>query len=137
MHERIRRRIRLCHFSTLIDIVTETAIVSSRTLSVGFPSPTISQNSLFTLFCPRILDNGVSLIISVSGNKILPTRYFFPTLFSICDNQVLFSSDDSSRSYNSNTVLTFSDSRIFNLYNPSKMSSDGIFVIDSKIPSNF
>ena len=44
LHERIRRRIRLCHFSTLIEIVAETATVSSRTLSVGFPLPTISKN---------------------------------------------------------------------------------------------
>ena len=42
LHERIRRRIWWCNFSTLIRIVTETAIVSSRTLSVGFPLPTIS-----------------------------------------------------------------------------------------------
>ena len=34
LHEGIRRRIRLCHFSTLIDIVAETAIVFSRTLPV-------------------------------------------------------------------------------------------------------
>ena len=31
LHERIRSRIRLCHFSTLIDIVAETAIVSFNT----------------------------------------------------------------------------------------------------------
>ena len=37
----------------------------------------------------------------------------------------------------SNTVLSSSDSRILNLYNPSKMSSGGIFVIDNKIPSHF
>ena len=41
-YERTRRRIRLCQFCTLIDIVTETAIVSVRTLPVGFPLPTIS-----------------------------------------------------------------------------------------------
>ena len=35
--------------------------------------------------------------------------------------------------YNSNTVLSVSDSRILNLYNPSKMSSDGICVIDNRI----
>ena len=40
-------------------------------------------------------------------------------------------------SYNSNTVLNFSDSRILNLFNPSKMSSCGIFVTDNKIPSHF
>ena len=36
LHERTRRRIRLCQFCTLVDIVTETAIVSFRTLPVGF-----------------------------------------------------------------------------------------------------
>ena len=51
LHERIRRRIRLCHFSTLIDIVAKTAIVSFHTLPVGFLLPTISKNSLYTLFC--------------------------------------------------------------------------------------
>ena len=40
LHERIRRRIRLCRFCTLINIVAETAIVSFRTLPVGFPLPT-------------------------------------------------------------------------------------------------
>ena len=42
LHERTRRRIRLCHFCTLIDIVSETPIVSFRTLPVSFPLPTIS-----------------------------------------------------------------------------------------------
>ena len=37
LHERIRRRIRLCQFSALINVVAETAIVSSRTLPVGLP----------------------------------------------------------------------------------------------------
>ena len=68
---RARRRIRLCRFCTLIRIVTETAIVSFRTLPFGFPLPTISKNSLSTLFCPLILDHGVSFIISISGFKIL------------------------------------------------------------------
>ena len=70
-HERIRRRIRLCHLCTLIDIVAETASVSSRTLPVGLPLPTVSKNSLYTLFCPLILDRGVGQIVSVSGFKIL------------------------------------------------------------------
>ena len=70
LHARIRRRIRLCHFCTHIDIVTEIAIVSFRALPVGFPLPTISKNSLYTLFIPLILDHGVSFIISVSGAKI-------------------------------------------------------------------
>ena len=92
-HERIRRRIRLCHFSTLIGIVAETAVVSSGTLPVELPLPTISKNSLYTLFYPMILDQGVSFIISISGSKILiflcVARYFFSPSFSICDNQTL------------------------------------------------
>ena len=68
---RVRRRIRLCCSCTLIDIVTETATVSFRTLPVGFPLSTISWSSLFTRFCPLILDHGVCLIIPVSGLKIL------------------------------------------------------------------
>ena len=37
-------------FCTLVNIVTESAIVSFRTLPVSFPLPTISNNSLSTLF---------------------------------------------------------------------------------------
>ena len=68
--------------------------------SVRLPVPTISKNSLYTLFCPWILDHGVLLISSVSGPKILisyillDTSFFSPS-FSICDNQVLLSSDES------------------------------------------
>ena len=36
-----------------------------------------------------------------------------------------------------NTVLSFSESRILNLYQPSKMSSDGICVIDNRTSSHF
>ena len=43
LHERIRRRIRLCHSCTLKNIVTENTIVSFRALPVGVPLPTISQ----------------------------------------------------------------------------------------------
>ena len=57
--------------ATLIDIVTETTIVSFSALPVGFPLPTISKNSLSTLFCPLILDHGVPFRISISGLKIL------------------------------------------------------------------
>ena len=88
--------IRLCCFCTLIDIVAENAIVSFHTLPVGFQLPTISKNSLYTLFCLLILDHGVCLIISVSGFKILNSaRYFFSPLSSICDNQVQLSSGES------------------------------------------
>ena len=41
LHERIWRRIRLCHFPRLLIIVAETTIVSSRTLPVEHPLPTI------------------------------------------------------------------------------------------------
>ena len=91
-HERTRRRIRLCQFCTLIDIVTETAIVSFRTLPVGFPLPTISKNSLSTLFCPLMLDHGVYLIISVSGLKILHSQILLDTSFHHCFQSVIIKS---------------------------------------------
>ena len=82
----------LSHLCALIDFVTETIIVSIRALPVGFPLPTISKNSLLTLFCPLILAHGVCLIISVSGFKILNSWILldpsFSPLSSICDNQV-------------------------------------------------
>ena len=68
-------------FSTLIDIVAETAIVSFHTLPVGFPLPTISKNSLSTVFCSLILDHGVSLMISMSGAKILISYVLLDTSF--------------------------------------------------------
>ena len=61
---RARRRIRLRRFCTLIDIVAETAIVSSRTLFVG--------------------DYGVPFIISVSGFKILDSWILHDTSFLHC-----------------------------------------------------
>ena len=66
-------------FSTLICIVAETAIVSFHTLPVGFPLPTISKNSLYTLFCSLIIDHGVLLIISFSGPKILVSNVLLDT----------------------------------------------------------
>ena len=42
LRRRSRRKIRLCRFCTLIHIVSETGIVSFRTLPVRFPLPTIS-----------------------------------------------------------------------------------------------
>ena len=81
LHERIRRRIRLRLFCTLINIVTETAIVSFHTLPVGFPLSTISKNSLCTLFCSLILDHGVLLKISASGFKVLISNFLLDTSF--------------------------------------------------------
>ena len=66
-------------FPTLIHIVAETAIVSFHTLPVGFLLPTISKNSLYTLFCSLILDHGVLLKISTSGPKILISNFLLDT----------------------------------------------------------
>ena len=68
-------------FATLIDTVAETAIVSFHTLPVGLPLPTISKNSVYTLFCPSILDHGVLLIISISVPKILISNFLLDTSF--------------------------------------------------------
>ena len=66
-------------FSTLINIVAETAIVSFHTLPVEVPLPTISKKSLCTLFCFLILDHGVSFRISNSVPKILIANIVFGT----------------------------------------------------------
>ena len=99
LHERILRRIWWWTFPTLIHIVAETAIVSFHTLPVGFPLPTISKNSLYTLFCPLILDHGVLLKIFASGSKVLISNFLLNTSlhqsFQSCDNQVVTSSDES------------------------------------------
>ena len=66
--------------------MAETAIVSFYTLPVGFQLPTISKNSLYTLFCSLILDHGVLLIISVSGPKILISNILLDTSLHIVFN---------------------------------------------------
>ena len=71
-------------FSTLIDIVAETAIVSFHTLPVGFPLPTISKNSLSTLFYTMILDHGACF--KISAPKILISNFL------LCLYGVFFSS---------------------------------------------
>ena len=109
-HRRARRRIRLCRFCTLM--------ISWRKLQMSplehCPLAFHCQHSprvLCSRCCPLILDHGVCLIISVSGSKILNSRfcrYFFLTLSSICDNQVLISSDESPYCQ-FQSVLSFSD----------------------------
>ena len=59
--------------------MAETAIVSFHALPVGFPLPTISKNSLDTLFCSLILDHGVLLKISNSVPKILISNLLLDT----------------------------------------------------------
>ena len=81
LHERIRRRIWWCNFSTLIRIVAETVIVSFHTLPVGFPLPTISKNSLYTLYCSLIIDHCVLLKFSISAPKILISNFLLDTSF--------------------------------------------------------
>ena len=99
LRRRARRRIRLCRICTLIHIVSETAFVSVRTLPVGSPLPTISKNSLSTLFCSldswprRFLHN--FRFWPQNSYFVNFARYFFSPLSSICDNQVQLSSDES------------------------------------------
>ena len=86
-------------------------------------------------FVPWFLTTAFLLIIS-----ILAPKFFFQMSCSIPLFTMVFNLWWSgpnffwwiSRSYNSNTVLSFSDSRILYF-----ISSGGIFVIDNKIPSHF
>ena len=84
-------------FCRFIDIVTETAIVSFRTLPVGFPLPSVSKFSVHTVLS-MILDHGVFHIFRFCPQNscfVNLARYFWIPLSSICDNQDLFSSDES------------------------------------------
>ena len=69
----------MVNFFHAFRIVAETAIVSFHTLPVGFPLPTISKNSLYTLFCSLILDHGVLLKISNPVPKILISNFLLDT----------------------------------------------------------
>ena len=66
-------------FPRLFKFVAETTIVSVHTLPVGFPLPTVSENSLYTLFCSLILDHGVLLKISNSVPKIIISNFLLDT----------------------------------------------------------
>ena len=92
LRRRSRRGTRLCRFCTLFRLVSETATVPFRTLPVSFPLPTISQTSLFTLFCPMILDHGACFKISISGFKILHSQILLDTSFYHCLQSVIIRS---------------------------------------------
>ena len=62
-------------FTTLIDIVAETAIVSFHTLPIGFPLPT-NCNNLSTLFYSLTLDHGVTFLFRISCSILLFTKAF-------------------------------------------------------------
>ena len=87
-----------------------------------------------------ILDHGICLTISVSGFKILNSYVLLDTSFYHRLQSVIIKS--SFLLMNLHIVqfqygLEFSDSRILDLYKLSKMSSDGICVIDNRISSHF
>ena len=94
---------------------------------------------LYTLFCSLILNHSVLLIISVSGAKILISNILLDTSLHHSFQSVIIRSFF--RLMNLQVIqfqygLEFSDSRILNLYNPSKMSSDGICVVLNEFSSH-
>ena len=98
LHERSRRRIRLCQISPLIDIVAETAIVSFSTLPVGFP---LKQSPRFFLravlspdSCQRCFFHNFRFWLQNSW-FVDSGRYLFSPLSSIFDHQVLLFSGES------------------------------------------
>ena len=141
-HERILRWIWRWTFPTLIDIVTEIAIVSCHTLPVGFPI----ANNLQEFFVHAVLFPDSSWPRRSSQNFRFwpknsyfefPARHFFSPQLAICDNQVLTSSDESPgrtipiRSWVYQTLVFLICTIV------SKMSSGWIFVIDNFVPSHF
>ena len=135
-----RRRIRLCRFCTLIHIVSETAIVSFRTLPLAFHCRQSPRILCTRCFVPWFLTTAL-----VSKFPFLASKFVILKLCSILFFTIVFNLWWSglaffwwiSTLYNSNTVSSFTDSRILYLYKLSKMSSDGTCVIDFKIPSHF
>ena len=98
LYERILRRIRLSHFCTLINIVTESAIVPWRTLPVVLLLTTISKNSWYTVVSPDSWPRRSSQNFRFwlqSSYFEFPARYFSSPWSSICGNQVQLSSDES------------------------------------------
>ena len=86
LRRRSGRRIWLCRFCTLIRIVSETAIVSFRTLLVGFPiANNLQEFFVHAVLFPLILDHGACIKISISGFKIL-LRFCSILLFTIVFN---------------------------------------------------
>ena len=88
-HERTRRRIPLCQCGTLINIVTETAIVSFRTLPVGlfpiannildfFVHAVLSPDSL-----PRRLSHNLHFCSKKSCFGFLARYFFFTIVFNL------------------------------------------------------
>ena len=140
LHERTQRWIRLCVFCMLVNIVTETAIVSFWTLPVGFPLPAIYKNSLSTLSCPLILDHGVSFIIVVFNPKIPVPWILVDTSFHHGLQSLIIRSCFLLMNLQ---VIQFQYGLEFlrlshsSFVNTSKMSSDRTFVIDDRTPSHF
>ena len=135
-----RSRLRLW-FRTLTPIVLETALVSFRTVPWGMPLPTISWSFVNATWFYLTLDQDGGLNISrfwpQNSSFVNSARYFLLPSSSICDNQVQLSSDERiSKLHISDTVLSFSDSRILNLNKLSKMSSGGNCSIDNEISSH-
>ena len=103
--ERIRKRVRLCRIRTLVDIVTETATVSFKTLS---PLAFHCQQS------PRVLLHAVLSSDSWPRRSFPNFRFWrkfclilFSISSSICENQVLFFLVNLHIVQNSSTVLGF------------------------------
>ena len=90
LHERIRKRILMVSFFHAYWYRSGNCNCPPfTTLPVGFPLPTISKNSLYTLFCALILDHGVLLKISNSVPKILISKIscsilLFTMVFNLC-----------------------------------------------------
>ena len=127
------RRIWWCNFSTLIHIVAETTIVSFHTLPVWFSHSQQSPRILCTrCFVPWFLTTAF-----FSKFPFLFPKFLFRISCSILLFTIFFQSSDESPSQTIPIRSWVSqDSRILNLYDPSKMSSCGILVMDNRIPSH-
>ena len=120
------------HHDCISEIVSRFVIVTEVLVICCFQKTKI----FCTRYSPVIASSAMYFWSSDRFYFVYLARYFFSSSFtSVIIRSYFFWGI--SRSYNSNTFLSFSDSRTLNLYNLSTMSSDEIFVIDNKIPSHF
>ena len=127
LHERIRRRIWWCNFSTLIDIVAELQFSPLEHCPLNShcqQSPRILCTRCFVpwFFWPWRFSHNFHFWRQ-NSYFVCVAPYFFSPSFSICDNQVLNSSDESPGRTIPIRSWVFQTLVFLVLYNPSKISS--------------
>ena len=125
---------------TIVTLMPETAVVSFRTLAFFFPLLTSTLSSFNAAHSLAIFDhyscfNSISVLRPSFVIEVSDPYSSLP-LSSIFDNCASISSDESPCRTIPIQFLSCADSRILNFYRLSKISSDGIFDVESRTSSH-